>query len=86
MVVLDGEAIVNMIKPVKTHTIPEYASESMAYIRSQFTRSVQWVAVVFDENRVSSLKAATGMKIKGNRYVHQSERKKTTCKLTPVSA
>ena len=62
MIVLDGAVIVNMIKPAKSNTFAEYVSEFMTYIRSQFTKSVQRVDVVFDDYRDASLKAATRMK------------------------
>ena len=62
MIVLDGAAIVNMLKPFRSDSFAEYVKEFMAYIRSQFVKSVQRVDVVFDEYRDASLKAATRMK------------------------
>ena len=59
---LDGATIVNMLKPVNSDSFAEYVKEFMAYIRSQFVKSVQRVDVVFDEYRDASLKAPTRMK------------------------
>lgn len=62
MFVLDGAAIFNMLKPVRSYSFVEYVNEFMAYIRSQFVKSVQPVHVVFDKYRGASLKAAIRMK------------------------
>ena len=62
MIVLNGTAIVNMLKPVTSDSFAEYVKGLMAYIQSQFVKSVQRVNVVFDECWDKSLKAATRMK------------------------
>ena len=62
MIVFDGAAIVNMLKPFRSDSFAEYVKGFMAYIRSQFAKSVRRVGVVFDEYRDASLKAATRMK------------------------
>ena len=62
MFVLDGAAIFNMLKPVRSYSFAECVNEFMAYIRSQFVKSVQPVHVVFNEYRDASLKAAIRMK------------------------
>ena len=62
MIVLNGAAIVNMLKPVTSDSFAEYVKGLMAYIQSQFVKSVQRVNVVFDECWDKSLKAATRMK------------------------
>ena len=62
MIVLDGAAVVNMLKPFRFDSFAEYVKGFMAYIRSQFAKSVRRVDVVFDEYRDASLKAATRMK------------------------
>lgn len=61
-IVLNGAAIVNMIKPVKSDTFAEYINEFMTYIRIRITRSVHPVVLVLDDYRDASLKAATRMK------------------------
>ena len=61
MIVLDGAAIVKMLKPVRPDSFAEYVNEFMAYIRSQFVKPVQRVDLVFDEYRDESRKAATRM-------------------------
>lgn len=53
MFVVDGAAIFNMLKPVRSCSFAEYVDEFMAYIRSQFVKSVPPVDVVFDEYRES---------------------------------
>lgn len=47
MVIIDGAAIANMIKPGAPETLNEYPYEFMNYIRRQFTGSVRCV-VIFD--------------------------------------
>lgn len=86
MIVLDGAAIVNMIKPVKSETFAEYVNEFMTYIRRQLMRSVHRVDVVFDEYRDVSLKAATRMKRGTGVRIRVDRKKETTWKLAPVSA
>ena len=49
MIVLDRPAIVNMLKPVTSDSFAEYVNEFMAYIRSQFVKSVLQVDVAFNE-------------------------------------
>ncbi|MES9882849.1 MAG: hypothetical protein ABW185_18430 [Sedimenticola sp.] len=62
MIVVDGAAIVNMIKPGTAETFNDYTDEYSSYIRRQFTGSVRRVDVVFDIYKPDSLKAATRKK------------------------
>ena len=57
-VVVDGAALVNMLKPAATsQTFHDYVIQFMAYIQRQFTATVRRVDVVFDQYRIDSLKA-----------------------------
>ena len=56
-VILDGAAIVNMIKPGTCVTFDEYIALIMQYIRNQFKGSVRRVDMVFDVYLDDSLKS-----------------------------
>ena len=62
MIILDGAAIVNMIKPGTSDSFNDYISTIMVYIRSQFSGEVARVDMVFDIYRKESLKAGTRQK------------------------
>ena len=62
MIILDGAAIVNMIKPGTSDSFNDYISTIMVYIRSQFSGEVVRVDMVFDIHRKESLKAGTRQK------------------------
>ena len=62
MVILDGAANMNMIKPGKSDSFNDYISTIMGYIRSQFSGDVVRVDMVFDIYRMDSLKAGTRQK------------------------
>ncbi len=62
MVILDGAAIVNMIKPRRPVSFDGYVTQVMEYVRKQFRGDVQRVDMVFDAYWKDSLKAATRMK------------------------
>ena len=72
--ILDGAAVVNMMKPV---SLDWYVPKVMEYIRKQFRGDVQRVDMVFDEYGKDSLKAATRSKrgkcirrhVEGNKQV-----------------
>ena len=56
MVILDGAAVVNMIKP--RISFDWYVTQVMEYVRKQSRGDVQRVDMVFDESWKDSLKAA----------------------------
>lgn len=58
MIILDGAAIINMIKPV-SDTFNAYVSKIMEYIRAQFKGGMMRVDVVFDIYKKDSLKSYT---------------------------
>ena len=58
IVILDGAAIVNMIKPGTCGTFEDYVSLIMKYIRHQFKGSVRRVDMVFDIYKPDSLKSS----------------------------
>ena len=62
MVILDGAAIVNMIKPRTPVSFDGYVTQVMEYARKQFHGDVQRVDMVFDAYWKDSLKAATSSK------------------------
>ena len=62
MIVIDGAAIVNIIKPFVSATFAEYVTQIMGYLRSQFTGSVRMIDVIFDVYKPDSLKTATRKK------------------------
>ena len=62
MVILDGDAIYNMIKPRTPVSFVGYVTQVMAYVRKQFCGDVQRVDMVFDAYLEDSLKAATHRK------------------------
>lgn len=57
IVILDGPAIMNMIKPGTCGTFDDYVALIMEYIRHQFQGSVRRVDMVFDVYKPASLKA-----------------------------
>ena len=61
-VMLDGAAIVNMIKARRPVTFDGYVTQVMEYVRKQFRGDVQRVDMVFDAYWKDSLKAATRRK------------------------
>ena len=62
MVILDGAAIINMIKPGTAESFNDYIMKIMEYIRGQFTGDVVRVDMVFDVYKKGSLKASTRQK------------------------
>ena len=62
MIVIDGAAIVNIIKPSPSDTFDDYALKFMEYIQKQFTGSVCRVDIIFDVYKFDSLKSATRKK------------------------
>ena len=62
MVILDGAAIVNMIKPRTPVSFDWYVTQVMEYVRKQFRGDMQRVDMVFDAYWEDSLKAATRLK------------------------
>ena len=77
MVILDGAAIFNMIKPRTPVSFAGYITQVMKYVRKQFRGDVQRVDMVFDAYLEDSLKAATRSKrgecirshVEGNKQV-----------------
>ena len=59
MIILDGSAIINMIKPGTYDSFNDYISTIMVYNRSQFSGEVVQVDIVFETYRKASLKAGT---------------------------
>ena len=59
MVILDGAAIFNKIKPRTPVSFAGYITQVMEYVRKQFRDVVQRVVMVFDAYLEDSLKAAT---------------------------
>ena len=62
MVILDGAAVVNMIKPRTPDSFDLYVTQVMEYVRKQFRGDMQQVDMVFDAYWKDSLKAATRTK------------------------
>ena len=62
MIILDGAAIINMIKPGTSESFNDYATKVMEYIHKQFSGKVLRVDMVFDIYRKNSLKAGTRQK------------------------
>ena len=69
MVILDGAAVVNMIKPRTPASFDWYVTQVIEYVRKQFRGNVQRVDMVFDEYWKDSLKAATRSKTGIRRHV-----------------
>ena len=77
MVILDGAAIGNMIKPRRPVSFDGYITQVMEYVRKQFRGDVQRVDMVFDAYWKDSLKSATRRKrgkciirhVEGNKQV-----------------
>ena len=62
MVILDGDAVVNMIIPRTPISFDGYVRQVMEYVRKQFRGDVQRKYVVFDAYWKDSMKAATRTK------------------------
>ena len=62
MVILDGAAVVNMIKPRTPDSFDWYVTQVMEYVRKQFRGDMQQVDMVFDAYWKDSLKADTRTK------------------------
>ena len=62
MIILDGAAIVNMIKPGTSESFDDYILKIIEYIRKQFRGAVLRVDMVFDIYKKDSLKAVTRKK------------------------
>ena len=62
MVIIDGAAVVTMIKPRTPASFDWYVTQVIEYVRKQFRGDVQRVDMVFDEYWKDSLKAATRSK------------------------
>ena len=77
MVIIDGAAVVKMIKPRTPVSFDWYVTQVMEYVRKQFRGDVQRVDMVFDAYWKDSLKAATRTKrgkcirrnVEGNKQV-----------------
>ena len=77
MVILDGAAVVNMIKPRTPVSFDWYVTQVMEYVRKQFRGDVQRVDMLFDEYWKDNLKASTRSKrgkgirrhVEGNKQV-----------------
>ena len=65
IVILDGVAMFNMIKPRTPVSFAGYITQVMGYVRKQFRGDVQRVDMVFDAYLEDRLKAATRRK-RGN--------------------
>ena len=65
VIIIDGAALVNILKPAMPETFDDYASMFMEHIRRQFVGSVCRVDIVFNVYRPDSLKTTTRRK-RGN--------------------
>ena len=62
MIIIDGAALVNILKPAMSETFDDYASMFMEHIKRQFVGSVCRVDIVFDVYRPDSFKTTTRRK------------------------
>ena len=62
MIILDGSASINMIKPGTSDSFNDYISTIMVIIRGQFSGEVVQVDMVFEIYRKESLKSGTRQK------------------------
>ena len=62
MIILDGSAIINMIKPGTYDSFNDYISTIMVYNRSQLSGEVVQVDIVFETYSKASLKAGNWQK------------------------
>ena len=65
MIIIDGAALVYILKPAMSETFDDYASMYMEHIRRQFISSVCRVDIVIDMYTTDSLKIITQRK-RGN--------------------
>ena len=62
MIIIDGAALVNILKRAVSETFDDYASIYIEHIRRQFFDYVCRVDIVFDAYRTDSLKTTTHSK------------------------
>ena len=75
VIIIDGAALVNILKPAMSETFDNYASMFMEHIRRQFVGYVCRVDIVIDMYTTDSLKIITQRK-RGNRTRRRVEGRK----------